>query len=255
MAGCEMRRFTLDAPPDLTGCDAVIHLAGESVVGIWTAAKKRAIVESRVQGTRRIVEAMAAMATPPEVFVSGSAVGFYSSSGDAEITETSPPGAGFLSETVQAWEAETKAAPVQTRVILLRTGIVLSREGGALAAMLPAFRAGLGARIGDGRQWMPWIHIEDIAMLALFAMEDASIRGPLNATAPWPSRNADFTRSLAAALHRPAFFRAPAWAVRLIGEFSHELLDSKRVLPGSAAEHGFRFQYPELEPALKNLVG
>ena len=251
--GCEMRAFSLATPPDLHGCDAVIHLAGEPVVGLWTAAKKRRIVESRVLGTQRIVEAIGRMESPPEVFVCGSAVGFYPDSGDMELTETSAAGNGFLAETVRAWEAEAWKAE-RTRVVLLRTGIVLGKGGGALRAMTPIFRAGLGGQIADGKQWMPWIHLEDEARLILFAVENLDLRGPLNATAPWPARNADFTRTLAKTLRRPALFRVPAFALRMLGDFSHELLDSKRVLPAVAAEHGFRFQFPELEPAFKNLL-
>ena len=247
--GCEMRAFSPDAPPDLRGCEAVIHLAGESVAGLWTAGKKRRIRESRVLGTRRVVEAIGKLDEPPEVFACGSAVGFYGDSGDAELTETSGGGGGFLGETVRAWEAEALQAQ-RTRVVLLRTGIVLGKGGGALRAMTPVFRMGLGGPLGNGRQWMPWIHLDDEARLILFAVENLDIRGPLNATAPWPARNADFTRTLARALHRPAIFRVPAFALRMLGDFSHELLDSKRVLPAAATEHGFGFQFPELEPAL-----
>ena len=252
--GCEMRAFSLDGPLDLRGCDAVIHLAGEPVAGLWTASKKRRIVESRVQGTRRVVEAIGRMDAPPEVFVCGSAVGIYPDSGDVEMTETSGSGDAFLAETVQAWEAEARQAE-DTRVVLVRSGIVLGKGGGALRVMTPVFRAGLGGQIADGRQWMPWIHLEDEARLILFAVENLDIRGPLNATAPWPVRNADFTQTLAKTLRRPALFRVPAFAVKMLGDFSHELLDSKRVLPAVAVEHGFGFQFPELEPALKNLLG
>lgn len=251
--GCEMRAFPSDAPPDLRGCEAVIHLAGESVVGLWTASKKRRIRESRVLGTRRVVEAIARLDAPPEVFVCGSAVGIYPDSGDAELTEASRGGDGFLADTVRAWEAEALKAQ-WTRVVLLRTGIVLGKSGGALRAMTPIFRAGFGGQIAGGRQWMPWIHIKDEARLILFAVENLDIRGPVNATAPWPARNADFTRALARTLRRPALFRVPAFALRTLGDFSHELLDSKRVLPAVATEHGFGFQFPELEPALKNLL-
>ena len=254
MPGCEMRAFSTEELPDLGGCEAVIHLAGESVAGLWTAAKKRRICESRVNGTRRVVEAIGKMKEPPEVFVCGSAVGYYGDSGDADLTETSGSGGGFLSETVRAWEAEAEKAQ-RTRVVLIRTGIVLGKGGGALRAMSPIFRAGLGGKLGDGRQWMPWIHLDDEARLILFAVENLDVRGPLNATAPWPARNADFTRILARTLRRPAFFRVPAFALRMLGDFSHELLDSKRVLPAAATEHGFGFQFPELEPALRNLLG
>ena len=252
--GCEMRAFSPDAAPDLRGCDAIIHLAGESVAGLWTPSKKRRIRESRVIGTRQVVEAIAKLADPPEVFVCGSAVGFYADSGDTELTETSASGSGFLSETCKAWEAEAIKAQT-TRVVTVRTGIVLGKRGGALRAMTPIFRAGLGAQLGDGRQWMPWIHLDDEARLILFAVENLDIRGALNATAPWPARNADFTRILARTLRRPAFLRVPAFALRMLGDISDELLDSKRVLPAVATEHGFGFQFPELEPALKSLLG
>ncbi len=252
--GCTMRAFSLERPPDIAGCDAIIHLAGESVVGLWTPAKKRRITESRVQGTRRIVEAINASAQKPEVLVCGSAIGFYGDSGDVELTERAPRGSGFLADTVAAWEAEAgKAEGVRT--VLLRTSLVLGRKGGALQPMVPIFRAALGGQIGDGRQWMSWIHLEDEARLALFAVENLDLRGPLNASAPWPVRNAEFTQILAAAVRRPAIFRVPALALRALGEFSHELLDSKRVLPAEALEHGFGFRFSELAPALKDLLG
>ena len=254
IAGCEMRIFSMETPLDLRGCEAVIHLAGESVFGLWTTAKKRRIRESRVLGTRRVVEAIAALSAPPEVLVCGSAIGFYGDAGDNELTEATPAGTGFLPETCQAWEGVALEA-TRCRVVLLRSGIVLGRTGGALRAMRPIFGAGLGGRIGSGQQWMSWIHLDDEARLVLFAIENLDVRGPLNATAPWPVRNADFTRTLARTLHRPAFCRVPAFALRLLGDFSHELLDSKRVVPAAATEHGFGFQFPELEPALKNLLG
>jgi uncharacterized protein (TIGR01777 family) len=253
--GCEMRAFSMEAVPNITGCEALIHLAGESVAGLWTKAKKRRIVESRVRGTQRLVEAINAAREKPEVLLSGSAIGFYGDSGEVELTETSPAGTGFLAETVQAWEAEARRAE-GVRVVLLRTAVVLAKKGGALPPMALPFRLGLGGELGDGRQWMPWIHLDDLAHLALFAIENLDIRGPLNGSAPWPVRNADFTKTLAQTLHRPAFFRVPAFALRAaLGDFSHELLDSKRVLPAVAADHDFRFQFPDLAPALKNLLG
>jgi hypothetical protein len=257
VGGCvETRRFTLDEPPDLRGCEAVIHLAGENVAGFWTGAKKRRIRESRVLGTRRIVEAIRACESGPKALVSASAIGFYGDIGEAELTEQSPPGGGFLAETCREWEAEATAAEPLCRVVLARIGVVLGRGGGALRLMLPAFRLGLGGRLGSGRQWLSWIHVEDLAMLLLFAVENLDVHGPLNATAPWPVRNSDFTRTLSRVLRRPAFFPVPAFALRLaLREFSHELLDSKRVLPGVATEHGFAFRFPELELALRDVVG
>ncbi len=253
--GCEMRAFSLDAPPDIAGCEALIHLAGEPVVGVWTAAKKRRIVASRVLGTRRLVEAINAAAEKPEVLLSGSAIGIYGDRGEEKLTETAPAGHGFLADTVQAWEAEALQAQ-GVRVALLRTALVLGKGGGALAPMTPIFHLGLGGRLGSGRQWMSWIPLEDLDALALFAVEKLDARGPLNAAAPWPARNADFTRALARTLRRPAFCHVPSFALRTaLRDFSHELLDSKRVLPAAALEHGFGFRFPELEPALKNLLG
>ena len=233
----------------------MIHLAGEPIAGLWTPAKKRKIVQSRVMGTRRVVEAIAAAAQKPEVLVSGSAIGFYGDRGEEELNESAPPGTGFLADTVQAWEAEAHRA-AEVRVVCLRTALVLGRGGGALPIMARPFRYGLGAQMGDGQQWMSWIHLEDLARLALFAVENMDVRGALNASAPWPVRNADFTRLLAACLRRPAFLRAPAFLLRtVLGGLSHELLDSKRVLPAAACEHGFGFQFPELDLALKDLLG
>ena len=251
----ETRRFSVNETPDLSGCQAVVHLAGENVAGLWTAAKMKRIIDSRTAGTRRIVEAMRALPEPPSAFVCASAIGIYGDSGDAELTEKSPTGAGFLADTCSAWEAEALAAETICRTIRMRIGVVLGKGGGALRMMLPAFRLGLGARLGNGRQWFSWIHVEDLAKLLLFAIENLDIRGPMNATAPWPVRNSDFTRTLASALHRPSFLSVPAFALRLaLRDFSHELLDSKRVLPGLATAHSFGFQFPELAPALRDIT-
>jgi len=253
--GCTMRAFSVDTVPDISGCEALIHLAGEPVAGLWTPGKKRRIVETRVKGTRRVVEAIVAAEVKPEVLVNGSAIGFYGDRGEEELTESLSPGTGFLADTVQAWEAEAQRA-ADVRVVLLRTALVLGRDAGALPLMAMPFRFGFGAQMGDGRQWVPWIHLEDVARLALFAVENLDVRGPMNASAPWPVRNADFTRLLARQLRSPAFFRAPAFFLRMaLGDLSHELLDSKRVLPAVACEHGFGFQFPELEAALKDLLG
>ena len=253
--GCEMRAFSLERPPDIAGCEAFIHLAGEPAIGLWTAAKKRRIVESRVLGTRRVVEAINTAREKPEVLLSGSAIGFYGDRGEEALTESSPAGTGFLARTTLAWEAEAQRAEGVRRVTL-RTALVLGKHGGALAAMTPIFRFGLGGPLGDGRQWMSWIHLHDLAQLALFAIENLDVRGPLNGSAPWPARNADFTRVLARTLRRPAIFRVPACALRIaLRDFAHELLDSKLVLPAAALDHGFGFQFPELAPALKNLLG
>ncbi len=251
----ETRIFSTDAPPDLSGCAAVIHLAGENVAGLWTRGKMQRIRDSRILGTRRIAEAIRASSHPPDVLVSASATGIYADSGDTEITEGSPCGTGFLADTCRAWEAEALAAEPTCRTVCARTGIVLGKGGGALRMMLPFFRLGLGARLGSGRQWLPWIHAEDLASMLIFAVENLDVRGALNATAPWPVRNSEFTATLARSLRRPAFLAVPPFALRLLlREFSRELLGSRRVLPAAAAAHGFGYRFPELAPALADIV-
>jgi hypothetical protein len=254
--GPDWRRFSTGEVPDVTGCDAILNLAGESVIGLWTPRKRRAIRDSRILATRRIVEAIRASAQPPRILVSGSAIGYYGDTGDRATEEASPRGAGFLAEVCEAWEAEAlRARESGVRVVLLRTGVVLAREGGALHAMLPIFRAGLGGILGNGRQWVAWIHIEDEAALALAAIEDEKIEGPLNATAPNPVRNKEFTQALAAALRRPAFFRVPGFALRAAtGGFAAELLESRRILPAAAAKAAIPFLFPTLPEALQDLL-
>jgi len=252
----ETRRFSLEEPPDLQGCEAVIHLAGEKVWGWWSRRKMERILSSRVQGTKRVVEAMRRSANPPEVLVCASATGYYGDGGETELTETAAQGGGFLAEVCRAWEAEASSAADVCRVVRTRFGMVLGNDGGALPLMRRAFRLCLGGPMGTGRQWMPWIHGEDAASLLLFSLEDLAVEGVLNGTAPWPVRNADFTQVLASAVRRPAFLRVPAFALRwMLGGFSRELLDSRRVLPQRAVEMGFPFRFPELEPAIKDLVG
>ena len=244
----ETRQFSLDKAPDFSGCEAVIHLAGENVSGLWTAAKKRRIRDSRVLGAQRIVEGIRAAKVPPEVVVAASAVGFYGNQGDVELDEESPRGCGFLADVC----ADTEAVylGVDSRIVRARLGVVFG-DGGALGVMRPLFRLGLGGPIGNGRQWMSWIHVEDAASLLLFAVLNLDIRGPLNVTAPWPVRNADFTRMLARSLRRPAIFRAPAFVMRLVlREFADELLWSRRVLPAVATAQGFGFRFPELTEAV-----
>lgn len=250
-----MRGYQPGQAPNVRGCDALILLAGEPIPGLWTPAKKRRIRESRVQGTRAFIDAANALENPPEVIVSGSGIGIYADGGDKELDEQSPKAEGFFGELCVEWEAEAlRAKP--SRVVLLRTSVVLGREGGALGLLLPLFRAGLGGRLGSGQHWMPWIHVADQAMLALFAVENQEVRGPLNAAAPWPVRNADFTRALAAAVRRPAFFHTPAFAMKLaFGELGEHLLASARVVPTAASSFGFQFQYPELPAALKEIAG
>jgi uncharacterized protein (TIGR01777 family) len=239
------------------GVEVIFHLAGEPIAGgRWTKARKQRICDSRVVGTKHLVDGLAKLDRRPPVLVSSSAVGYYGSRGDEELTEASAPGDDFLADVCIAWEkAALEAERLGIRVVLSRTGVVLGR-GGALEKMMVPFKLGLGGRLGSGRQWMPWIHRDDLVGLLLFAAEQASIRGPMNAVAPTPITNRQFTRSLARALHRPAFLPAPYFGTRLLfGEFASVLFASQRVLPKVAEEHGYRFKYPEIDGALKEILG
>lgn len=242
-------------PESLADADAVIHLAGEPVSQRWTAAAKDRIRDSRVQGTHHLVEGLAALPRRPSVLISASAVGYYGSRGDEVLTEHAPAGTGFLSEVCQAWEAEAdRACALGIRVVKIRTGVVLAKKGGALGKMLPLFRAYLGGTAGSGRQWMSWIHQDDLTALMVHALVHP-MAGAVNATAPHPATNAEFTRALAAALGRPAMLPVPGVVLRvLLGEMSEVLLASQRVLPEAARRAGFAFRYPELDHALKNLL-
>jgi len=248
------RHFSTDAPPDLSDLDAIVHLAGESIMGLWTPAKKRRIRDSRVEGTRRLVEALNADPGAPRIFVSGSAIGYYGDTGEREVTESSPAGEGFLAEVAAAWEAEAARA-TKARVTFIRTGFVLGPDGGAMRLIAPVFRFGLGGPLGNGRQWMSCIHVDDVAGLILHAIEQESVRGPLNAVLPAPLRNADFTRAVARAVHRPAILPAPAFALKIgLGELSHLLLDSQRVRPEATLASGYAFHHPTIEDALAATV-
>lgn len=244
--------------PDLvSGCDAVIHLAGESIVGRWTAAKKRRILESRAQGTAHLAEAAAKASPPPRVFISASAVGFYGNRGDEILREDSASGEGFAAEICRQWEAATQpAAQAGIRTTQMRFGVVMSAEGGALPKMLPPFRLGLGGRLGHGRQWWPWISVRDAAGTIQHVLRLESLSGPVNTVAPNPVTNAEFTRILASVLKRPAIFPMPAFAVRLIfGEMGGELfLGSQRVEPAKLVASGYQFQHPDLKNALKAIL-
>ena len=249
------RRFIPGEPLKVDGLDAVLHLAGEPVLGWWTDDKRRRILDSRVRGTRSVVEGFARASRPPRVLVSGSAIGFYGDTGDREVTEESPAGHGFLADVCRAWEAE--ACRLETaRVVLLRTGFVLGRGGGAMKLILPAFRAGLGGRLGSGRQWMSCIHVDDVAGLALWAVESEAVRGPLNAVLPEPCTNREFTRAVARAVHRPAIIPTPAFLLRLIlGKMSSMLLDSSRVGPAVASAGGYDYAFCNLAAALDDVAG
>lgn len=255
-AGHSVEPVNLRASAGLPTVDAVVHLAGEPVAQRWTPQAKRRILDSRVQLTRELVESMARLSPRPATFISASAIGIYGSQGDRILGEDSPPGSGFLSDVCVVWERTAGVAnALGIRVVNLRTGVVLG-NGGALARMLPAFRWGAGGRLGSGRQWMSWIHIHDWAALIEFALREKRLHGPLNATAPNPVTNAEFTRTLASILHRPAFAAVPAFALKLLfGEMAGVLLSSQRVLPKAAQAAGFQFLYPDLGPALHHLLG
>jgi uncharacterized protein len=263
------------------GVDVVFHLAGESIAdGRWTAAKKQRLHDSRVLGTRNLVAALLKTGQAPapvafpktglssgvhdsepvsvsRVLVSASAIGYYGDRGEQELRESAAPGEGFLPDLCVAWEREAREAEsAGVRVVSPRIGLVLNPGGGALGKMLPLFRAGLASPLGNGRQYMSWIHIDDLIRLLLFAAEHGNVAGPVNATAPHPVTNRDFTRILAKVLHRPALLPpVPKFALRLsMGEFANVLFESQRVIPAAAEQYGFQFQHPELEQALKHLL-
>jgi len=240
---------------DLDGCDAVVNLAGEPVAQRWTSEARERIRSSRVEGMRQVVAALRGLKTRPRVLLSASAIGFYGNRDDQILEESSPPGADFLAGVVVEWEREAEVARgAGIRVVMLRLGVILGPNGGALEKMLPPFRLGLGGRIGDGQQWMSWIHVDDVARLIAFAIANP-VRGAINATAPNPVRNVDFTRELARALHRPAIFPVPKFALRaLFGEMAAIVYASQRVMPDAALRAGFRFDFPELRAALENIV-
>jgi uncharacterized protein (TIGR01777 family) len=243
----------------VSGFDAVVHLAGESVVGRWTETKKKAIRDSRVLGTRHLTAALAQTEVKPRVLVCASAVGFYGNRGEELLREESATGQGFLSEVCRDWEEASRiAAEAGIRTVHMRIGLVLSAKGGALGNMLTPFKLGLGGRIGSGRQWWSWIHVEDIVGGIHHAIGTESLSGPVNFVAPNPVRNAEFTKVLASVLGRPAFFPVPEFAVRLaFGKMAGEelLLASQRVEPGKLKESEYTFRFSELRAALENLVG
>lgn len=237
----------------MSAVDAVIHLAGETVSGRWTQAKMQAIRESRVRGTRQLVESIRTSARRPRVLVCASAVGYYGDRGEEELLEASAPGSDFLALVCQQWEAEAQQAEaLGVRVVRLRTGVVLAAGGGALGAMLTPFKLGAGGPLGSGRQWWSWVHRNDVVGIALAALDDEAYQGAVNVTSPEPVRQGQFARELGRALGRPALLPAPEFALKLLlGGFSVELLGSKRVLPARATALGYRFAYPRLAEALQ----
>ena len=242
----------------LEGLDAVVHLAGESISGLrWTDEKKKAIRDSRVLGTRTIIEAFARLEKRPKVFISGSATGFYGDRGDSEMNESNSAGDTFLSEVCKEWEAESRRAEdMGIRTVLLRTGIVLSKDGGALATMLTPFKLGVGGVVGSGKQWMSWISLDDVVGIINFVLENEEIHGPVNAVAPNPVTNAEFTKALGKELYRPTILPLPEFAVNLVfGEMGDALLlDSTRVVPKRLLEAGYEFKFTDLQPALRHAL-
>jgi uncharacterized protein len=243
---------------ELEGHDAAVHLAGESIAsGRWDEEKKRRILESRVKGTRLLAETLAGLKEKPRVLVSASAIGFYGDRGDEVLHEESASGEDFLSEVCREWEKATLAASqAGIRVVHLRIGFVLSAEGGGLPKMLTPFKLGLGGRVGSGRQYMSWITLDELISVIRRALEDEHLRGPVNAVAPNPATNAEFTKTLGRVLGRPTVFPLPAFAARLaFGEMADALLlSSTRVAPSRLQEAGYKFQHPELEGALKHVL-
>jgi uncharacterized protein (TIGR01777 family) len=243
----------------LQDLDGVIHLAGENIASArWTEVRKGEIRRSRVDGTQRLCKSLGRLARPPRVLVSASAIGFYGDRGNATLSEDCPPGRGFLAEVCREWEAATEpAAQLGVRVVPLRFGMILSPTGGALKQMLLPFRLGAGGKIGSGAQFVSWIALDDVLGVILHALLTASLQGPVNAVVPMPVTNAAFTRTLARVLSRPALVPLPAFAARLaFGELADALLlASARVVPAKLQASGFRFQFPELEEALRHLLG
>jgi uncharacterized protein (TIGR01777 family) len=242
----------------LEGLDAVVHLAGENIAsGRWTAARKAAIRDSRVNGTRLLCDALAGLARPPKTLVCASAIGYYGDRGADVLTEKSPPGAGFLPDVCREWEAAAESAMRKgIRVVALRIGMVLSPRGGALSRMLPPFRLGLGGVIGNGRQYVSWVALDDLVGIVLHALQSGELRGPVNAVAPVPVTNRELTEALGKVLSRPTLFPVPAFALRLaVGEMADALLlASARVVPRRLEETGYRFRFPELWAALRYLL-
>lgn len=248
----------LSGPPPIAafdGVNAIVNLMGEPVAGRWTRNKRRAIYESRVVGTRNLVAGLTALEQRPEVLVSGSALGFYGERGDDELAESEPPGAGFLATVCIDWETEAaKAEALGMRVVRLRTANVLG-DGGMLGPLVRVFRMRLGGRMGSGRQWWPWIHVEDVAGLIVHALE-GPLSGALNATSPIPVRQRDFARCLARVLRRPSLVWTPAVLLRAaVGEFAGEVLTSTRMTPRAALESGYEYCFTELEAALQDVLG
>lgn len=253
--GCFAWDPLFQEPPEasLRGADVVVHLAGESISQRWTREAKDRIRQSRVMGTRHLVHALSTLSARPRVLISASAVGYYGSRGDEVLNESSGRGEGFLPGICAEWEQEAKLAEsLGMRVVRLRIGVVLHRQGGALKKLLPIFKAGIAGPIGGGQQWMSWIHREDLIRQVIWAGTHEHISGAVNGVSVEPTTNQSFTAALARAVHRPAFLPVPAFGLKLLyGEMAEVMLGSQRVLPAAATAHGFDFEYPKLDDALR----
>jgi len=239
----------------IAGSDAVVHLAGEDVGQRWTDAAKKEILASREQGTKNLAQGILDAEEPPGVLVCASASGYYGARGDEPVTESDPPGRDWLADVCVRWERQADAAKGATRVVKMRTGIVLDAEGGALAKMLGPFKAGVGGPIAGGKQYMPWIHRDDLIGMYLAALDSPGFSGPLNAAAPEPVTNKDFSKALGKALHRPAAAPVPGFTIKLMyGEMAQIVLTGVRMVPRRAAELGYSFQHPDLDEALRDTL-
>jgi uncharacterized protein len=253
--GCESIR-PFGPQMDLKGIEAVVHLAGESIIGFWTKEKRDKILRSRANGTRWVVDAIGRAVNKPSALVSASGAGIYGNRGEEALTESSPIGSSnFLAQVGAAWEVEgSKAEVAGVRYVAIRIALVLGKGGGAIQFMEPVFRVGLGGKLGTGKQWMSWIHVADVAGLFLHAIETASVRGPLNCAAPNPVRNEEFTKVMGEILKRPAFLAVPEFVLKTaLRDEASLLLDSQRIIPEKALQTGFRFRFPELRGALSDI--
>jgi uncharacterized protein (TIGR01777 family) len=239
----------------LAGCDAVVHLAGEDVGQRWSKEVKAEILDSREKGTRNMVHSIFETKPRPKAFICASAAGYYGARGSEPVDETEPPGSDWLAEVTARWERQAETAKVGIRMVLVRTGIVLDADGGALAKMLPPFKAGIGGPIGSGKQYMPWIHRDDLVGIYLAAIDHPTFNGAINASAPEPVTNKQFAKALGRAINRPAVAPVPGFTIKLMyGEMSQIVLDGVRMVPGRAAELGYEFRHPDLDEALRSTL-
>ena len=252
----EMRAWQPVREADFSGLDALVHLAGENLLGLWTKSKREAIRRSRVDDTCALISRLRELPVAPRVLVSAGGSSYYGDAGDTVLMESAPAGSGFISEVARAWDDAAMEGADLLRVVTLRTGMVLGPDGGAVPVLRRLFKLALGGRLGSGRQWMPWIHISDLARLILFTVENEALRGPVNAVAPGAVRNAEFTRAIATAVRRPAILPAPAFVLRrLPGGMGDIFLHSQRLVPAAAQGAGFTWLFPDIVGAAGDVFG